>query len=159
MNTSGHNKNSYFKKLFSTLNSRAEAHTIVVLGITTLILATVATTLKVATPLLFLVALYLSKRYKSLFVGFFLIAIYSLQFFSPHKYYSIVALEGYEIENILFKEGRIITYGVNLSNIFVAFSLACMTSELVKRKSRDFAKYLRGSLLKHVLFALLYLFF
>ena len=122
MNNIKNNKYSYFLKLFSFIKSQPETYIIVLFSSATIVLVTVATSLKVAAPFLFLLALFLSSRFKSLFLGFFLMAIYSLQFYSPHKYYSVTAIEGYEIENTLFNEGRVISYGVNLSNIFLIFS-------------------------------------
>jgi len=156
VNNIKNNKYSYFLKLFSFIKSQPETYIIVLFSSATIVLVTVATSLKVAAPFLFLLALFLSSRFKSLFLGFFLMAIYSLQFYSPHKYYSVTAIEGYEIENTLFNEGRVISYGVNLSNIFLIFSAGFMISEVIK-SHKNIVSYLWRPLLKHILFATLFL--
>lgn len=150
------NGQGFLKRIFSLINSSDETFLILTLSATSLLLAFgLASQFKFAVPFLFLVSLYISRKLKSLPLGFFLITVFSLQFYYPNKYYTVVALDGYQIENILFKEGRTISFGVNLSNIFLVFSMGFMISELIKRKNVRFTPL--HPLLPNLLFAVAYL--
>lgn len=94
-----------------------------------------ASSLKLAVPVLILASIFISVRLKSSFLGFFIIAVFTFQFFSPNKYYELEILRTFEIKNLInFSEGRTIGYGINLSNIFILASLGFMISEIFAKK-------------------------
>jgi len=83
--------------------------------------------------LYFLVATFLSIRFKSLFIGFFLITLLTFQLLSPAKSYQIQIFRSGELENIDYRNGLMANYGVNLPNIFIFLSVLFMVVERFKR--------------------------
>lgn len=135
---------------------------ILTLSSTTLIFASYyALSLKFAILVLVLAALILSLKLKSPFVSLFLIAIYTFQLINPSKFYFVGVLKAYEIKDIFFANGRILRYGIYLSDIFLVLATFFMISELLKKRSKKFlsAFLIKKPILKFVLFALGFLVF
>lgn len=130
------------------LATNNEIFTIITLLLLSLLLNVgLFSSLQAATLLLLFFAGLLSFKYERFFPGFFIVALFSLQFFSPNKYWELQILRNYDVNNHLtFPEGRSIGYGINLSNIFIAFSLITMVVESFK--SPTFMRPLL-SLVKH----------
>ena len=72
-------------------------------------------------------------------MGFILLTIYSLQFYSPNKYYFVQLLSSFDLgNNPGFPEGRIVGYGIHISSVMLLFSYLFMLREFRIKFSRIF---------------------
>jgi O-antigen ligase len=86
-------------------------------------------------------------------------AIFSFQFVNPSKFYLVEVLKGYEIRDVYFMGGRLLRYGIHLSNIFLVLTFIFGVLEGVKRKSREFSFFSKDKVLGFVLPAISFLLF
>lgn len=82
-----------------------------------------------------IVFLLLSVRLKNIFVASFLVSIFTLPFFNPNKYYTVLAIRGLKLL-VEFKGDYLLGYGVNITNIFILLSLIALFRELLLKRQR-----------------------
>ncbi len=76
-------------------------------------------------------------KYQNLYRSFFLIALFSLPIINPGKYYEQELLGISQITNILaFDSGRYVSYGINLTSIFLSICLVLVFAEYFKSKNK-----------------------
>lgn len=86
--------------------------------------------------LYFAVALVLSYRFRSLFLGFFLTFVFTLQFVHPNKLYSIEVIRGSEILERIYNEGYSIAYFFHVASFFAIFVTGVIASRLYHDRHR-----------------------
>jgi hypothetical protein len=70
----------------------------------------------------FLFSIGASFILKDIFLGFFLMTIFSFQFFVPNKYYDVIVIPATAIDLLGFKDGYLIGYGLHIGNIMLGIS-------------------------------------
>jgi len=111
--------------------------------------------LRTVVPLFLLLILSIYLKLKNLSFSAFLISIFSLQFFTPNKYYALEVIRGSELWLPEYKNGYWQGYGVNLANIFLFLAAFFVCREILIKKNgfiKDFKKVL-------LVFLSLFLFF
>lgn len=81
--------------------------------------------------LLLTFALYI--KIHNLLYSFFLVSIYSLQFYTPNKYYSVSVFKPSEIAPNY--QGYLLAYGLNIKNIFLTVSILLTVRKLFIEKA------------------------
>jgi len=152
-------RDGFLNNIYSYLLKSDEVVVILSLSLVSLVFFLgISSTLKIAIPLLFFISVYISKILKNSFIGFFLVSLYTFQFFTPNKYYQVEVLRSYEIRDILtFQFGRIIGYGINLSNVFLTLSTVFMISEVIRKKRKNIITFLKSPVLKDILLGLAFI--
>ncbi len=82
--------------------------------------------------LLLTFAIYL--KLQDLIYSFFLVLIYSLQFYTPNKYYSVLVFKPFEIAPIY--QGYLLAYGLNIKNIFLTITILLSLKGIVSKKNK-----------------------
>lgn len=100
-----------------------------------LLLTGIVSNLRIAVLLFGLVSLVLTLRTKNIFVSLLLVSIFTLPFFNPNKYYTILVIRGLKLL-VEFKGDYLLGYGVNISNIFIFLSVVALIREKVLKKGR-----------------------
>lgn len=90
--------------------------------------------LKSFASLLFITVIILRIRLKSFFVATLLVALFSLMFFNPNKYYTMEVVSGRVLKLSELREGYFLGYGMNLSNIYLGLTLLTLFKEIVLPK-------------------------
>lgn len=134
-------------------SSSDEVFVAAVLGVASLvILSDILTSFKLMVAFGLLLALILQIRVKTIWLSFFLVAVFTLPFFNPNKYYTIEVIRGAEIALTEFKEGYYLGYGLHVSNVMLGFALGFLIKSVLFDKSEKILAVLQK---KYVLFPLL----
>ena len=91
--------------------------------------------LRVMVLLFTIVFLLLSVRLKNIFVASFLVSVFTIPFFNPNKYYSILVIRGLNLL-VEFKGDYLLGYGLNISNIFILLSIIVLVREAILKKKK-----------------------
>jgi len=100
-----------------------------------LLLTGIVSSLRVAVLFFGLVSLVLTLRTKNVFVSLLLVSIFTLPFFNPNKYYTVLVIRGLKLL-VEFRGDYLLGYGVNISNIFIFLSMVALIREKVLKRGQ-----------------------
>lgn len=100
-----------------------------------LLLTGIVSSLRIAVLLFGLVSLVLTLRTKNVFISLLLVSIFTLPFFNPNKYYTVLAIRGLKLL-VEFRGDYLLGYGVNISNIFIFLSMVALVRERVLKRGQ-----------------------
>jgi O-antigen ligase len=81
---------------------------------------------------LLLIVFLIYIKLKNIMYSFFLVAIYSLQFYTPNKYYLVTVFKPFELSPNY--DGYLLSYGLNLKNIFLSIPILFVLKEILNDK-------------------------
>lgn len=88
---------------------------------------------------LFLLTIIINLKLKKLTYSVFLVALYSLQFYTPNKYYEVEVFKPYQLVS---RYGNyILSYGVNLKNIFLGILAILILRQILYIKRQHFPRF------------------